>query len=190
MRRIPGAVILRDSEPLLRTLAAATAVGLLLGAVIGGLGSRLAMRLLFLTSDPAMHGVLTDDGFPIGEITFAGTANLILSTSGIWVIGAFVYLAVRRFLIGPRWLRVLGCGLAAGVVVGAGLVGTEGIDFTRLRPVWLAIALFVAIPALFGFMHHWPPSGPSDPGDGSAQPRRGSHYFRCWSSCSRRSLCC
>src|SRR3990172_110315 len=125
MTRIPGAVILRESEPLLRTLAAATAVGILLGAVIGGLGSRLAMRLLFLTSDPAMQGVLTDDGFPIGEITFAGTANLILSVTGFGVIGAFVYLAVRRFLIGPQWLRLLGCGLAAGVVVGAGLVHAD-----------------------------------------------------------------
>lgn len=115
---------------------------------MGGIGSRLAMRLLFLTSD-GVRGLTSDDGFPIGQFSPAATFNLLVATTAIGVIGAFVYLAVRPSLLGPRWLRVTGCALAAGAVVGSMLVHTTGVDFTLLGPTWLAIALFVAIPALF-----------------------------------------
>ena len=39
----------------------------------------------------------------------------------------------------------------AGAVVGSSLVHTDGVDFRLLRPLWLAIAFFVLIPAVFGF---------------------------------------
>ena len=132
-----------------RQLAGTTAVGLLLGLVVGGIGSRLAMRALFLTSDPVVRGVTSDDGFAIGQFSVAATLNLLLVTTGIGVIGAFVYVAVRPFLMGPRWLRVIGCAIGGGAVVGSMLVHTGGVDFTVLSPRWFAIALFIAIPALF-----------------------------------------
>lgn len=142
-------LIFRRHETLLRTLGAATAVGIVLGSVVGGIGSRLAMRALFLTSGPSVRGVVSDDGFRIGEFS-AATANLILVGTLFGIVGAFVYLGVRPFLIGPRWLHSLTCSLAAGAVVGSLLVHPEGVDFTLLSPIWFAIALFVAIPALFG----------------------------------------
>ena len=139
-------------EPLLRTLALATVAGVVLGALIGGVGGRLAMRALFLSSGPDVRGLVSDDGFTIGEFNAGATASLCLAGAFFGLVGALMYLAVRRFLIGPRWLRVLGCGGAAGVVVGAGLVHRDGVDFTRLGPAWFAIALFVAIPAVFGLV--------------------------------------
>lgn len=133
-----------------RQLSATTAVGLLLGFVVGGIGSRLAMRALFLTTGPSVRGVVSDDGFSIGRFSATATLNLLIVTTLIGVIGAFVYLAVRPFLLGPRWLRVTGCAMAAGAVVGAMIVHPSGVDFTLLEPRWFAIALFVALPALFG----------------------------------------
>ena len=48
------------------------------------------------------------------------------------------------------WFRRLTTGLAAAVVAGSMLVHADGIDFTILKPTWLAIGLFVALPGLFG----------------------------------------
>ena len=48
-----------------------------------------------------------------------------------------------------RFQRVT-VGLASGAVVGSMLVHADGIDFTQLTPIWLAIGLFVALPAVFG----------------------------------------
>lgn len=106
------------------------------------------MRALFLTST-AVRGVVSDDGFPIGRFTTSGTINLLLVAAGIGVIGAFVYAMVRPFLLGPRWLRTIGCAIGGGAVIGSMLVSPRGVDFTLLSPRWFAIALFIAIPALF-----------------------------------------
>lgn len=51
--------------------------------------------------------------------------------------------------MGPLWARALTCGAAAGAVLGALIVNPDGVDFTRLSPLPLAVALFVAIPAIF-----------------------------------------
>lgn len=136
----------------LRTMAAATAVGLALGLLLGGIGSRLAMRALFLTSDPSVRGLVSDDGFRIGQFNAAATLSLLVVGTVIGVIGAIVYLAVRPFLVGPGWLRWTTCALGAGAVVGSMIVHDDGVDFTVLAPRWFAIALFAAIPALFGFL--------------------------------------
>jgi len=135
-------------EPLARTLGATTAVGLLLGLVVGGIGGRLAMRLLFVTSDERVRGMVSDDGFVIGQFS-AATFNLLLVGALFGVAGTLGYLGVRPFLIGPLWLRTATCAVAAGVVVGGLVIVPNGVDFTELSPVPLAVALFVAIPALF-----------------------------------------
>jgi hypothetical protein len=143
----PGS--LKRAEPLFRTLGAATAVGGVLGFLIGGVAARLAMRLLFLTSDPSVRGLVSDDGFVIGQVT-NDTLNLLLSGTAFGVFGSFVYLAIRPFLLGPRWVRIATCALWPAAVMGSLIVGPDGVDFTVLSPVALAIVLFVAIPGLFG----------------------------------------
>jgi hypothetical protein len=45
------------------TLAAGVSSGSVAGLLIGGVGGRLAMFVLRLTSDPALRGAKTDDGF-------------------------------------------------------------------------------------------------------------------------------
>jgi hypothetical protein len=141
------------SEPRPRgweTVRVIVVAGIPFGVIVAGLGSRLAMLLLRLTSPDRVIGVRSDDDFVIGRFTLAGTYNLCVLGAAFGVIGAAAYLLVAPRLIGPRWFRRVTVGLAAGAVVGSMLVHSEGIDFTQLKPKWFAIALFVALPTLFG----------------------------------------
>jgi len=124
--------------------------GIPYGVVVAGVGSRLAMLLLRVTSPDRVIGVQSDDDFTIGRFTIAGTYNLLLIGALVGIIGAAAYRLVAPRLIGPTWFRRLTVGLASGAVVGSMLVHADGIDFTQLKPTWLAIGLFVTLPALFG----------------------------------------
>lgn len=139
-------------ENLFRSLSAATSYGALLGLAIGGIGSRLAMRLLFLTSADEVRGLESDDGFIIGKFDLADTLNLVLFGTLVGLMGGLVYLLIRRWLPGPRIPRSAVAGAGAGTVVGSAIVHADGVDFTVLGPLWLAIGLFVLIPASFGWL--------------------------------------
>jgi hypothetical protein len=121
--------------------------GIGVGAIVGGLGSRVAMLVLRLTSPDSVRGIESDHGFTIGQVTLGGTYNLVLIGSVVGVIGAVAYVAVRPFLIGARWLRRTAVGATAAVVVGSMLVTPEGVDFTLLEPLWLAVSLFLGLAA-------------------------------------------
>ncbi|HEV3471665.1 MAG TPA: hypothetical protein VG408_00460, partial [Actinomycetota bacterium] len=70
--------------------------GFLCGVVIGGIGGRLAMFVLRLTSDPSLHGRETDDEFIIGSFTGA-TFFLIALTAIMGILGGILYLIVRSW---------------------------------------------------------------------------------------------
>ena len=124
--------------------------GIPVGVVVAGIGSRLAMLLLRLTS-PMRCGVSrATTTSPSASFTLAGTYNLLVLGAAIGIIGAAAYQWVRPWLLGPWWFRRLTTALGSGVVVGSLLLHADGIDFTVLKPTWLAIGLFIAVPALFG----------------------------------------
>ena len=124
--------------------------GIPVGVLVAGLGSRFAMFMLRLTSDDSVIGATSDDDFEIGRVTFGGTLNLLILGSVVGLIGAAVYQWVRPWLIGPHWFGLLTVGLAAGAVIGSMLVHADGVDFIVLTPTWLAVTLFVLLPAIFG----------------------------------------
>ncbi|MEO8264741.1 MAG: hypothetical protein ABI706_04430 [Ilumatobacteraceae bacterium] len=124
--------------------------GIPTGALVVGLGSRIAMFVLRVTSPDNVRGVRSDDDFVIGEVTLGGTYNLLQLGAVVGIIGAGAYLLVMPWLIGPLWFRRLTTGLASAVVAGSMLVHDKGIDFHVLQPTWLAIGLFVALPGVFG----------------------------------------
>jgi hypothetical protein len=134
----------------LGTVRLIVTAGVSCGAIVIGVGSRLSMLLLRVTTGQAVHGVQSDDDFRIGQVTLAGTYSLVGLGAIVGVIGAATYLLVRTWLIGPLWLRRTTTGAASAVVAGAMLVHDDGIDFHLLTPTWLAIGLFVALPGLFG----------------------------------------
>lgn len=148
-----------SAEFAVRRLAAITVAGALLGVVVGGIGGRLAMILL-AALNPHAQGVTSDDGFTIGQFTTAGTAQLLGAGWQFGLAGAFAYALLRSLRVGPSWFWVMSVSLGSGVVVGALIVHTDGVDFTLLQPVPLTVGLFVAIPALYGALlalvaEHW-----------------------------------
>jgi hypothetical protein len=137
-------------EPFARLVSATILIGAATGAVIGGIGGRIAMRILFLTSDDAVAGVTSDDGFEIGRFDLADTLQLVIVTTFLGVVAALFFLVAHPFVrpLG-RW-AVPAAAVFYGAVGGALLVHTDGVDFTLLEPAWLAIGLFVSLAAGFG----------------------------------------
>lgn len=129
-------------------LSAGVWAGLLSGLVIGGLGGRLAMGILRLTSDPSLNGLLTDDGFEIGIVS-GSTLFLVLMCGALGLIGGVLYLVVRSWL--PESYRGTLVAIIAGAVGGALVIKPEGIDFTLVEPLILSIPMFIVIPALYGW---------------------------------------
>jgi hypothetical protein len=130
-----------------RWLGAGVTGGFACGLLFGGVGGRLAMLLLRLTSDPSLRGTETDDGFTIGVFS-AATVFLLTVTSALGILGGLAYLVARGWFP-PRW-RFPAMALFFGAVGSAGVIRPEGIDFTLLSPLPLAIAMFVAIPVAYG----------------------------------------
>jgi hypothetical protein len=143
----------------LRALAAVGCAAVLAGVLVGGVGGRLAMRLL-AASNEHTTGMITDDGFEVGRITAAGTLQLIAASVQFAMIGAVLYLLVRPLLLGPAGARVALATVGIGGTVGAVLVHPESFDFQALDPAILPIVLFVALPMLLVLVfavlaEHW-----------------------------------
>jgi len=134
------------------TLGAGVSAGFVSGVLIGGVGGRLAMLALRLTSDPSLHGVSTDDGFTIGRVSLQ-TLFLLGVTVALSMAGGLFYLVVRRS-IPSRW-RIPVMTVFFVLVGGAGLIRPSAVDFTRLSPLPLAVALFVVIPVAYGATMPW-----------------------------------
>jgi hypothetical protein len=122
--------------------------GAIIGFLVGGVGGRLAMSLL-ASLNTEYAGTVSDDGFAMGQFTLSGTLNLLLIATVLGVLGGGIYLAVRDLRIGPAWFRAASLAVGATVVVGAGLVHSDGVDFTLLEPTYAAIGLILAIPFVF-----------------------------------------
>jgi hypothetical protein len=161
----------RYTQELAELVRVLLVAGIAVGAVVGGLGSRIAMLVLRLTSPDSVSGIESDDGFTIGQVTLGGTYNLVVIGSVVGVIGAAAYLAVRPWLVGPLWLRRTTVGATAGLLVGAMLIHADGVDFTVLKPLWLAVALFVLLPAAVGVSLALVVDRVAAPGSWTAQDR-------------------
>jgi len=98
-------------------LGVVTVAGGLLGLAIGGVGGRLAMMLL-ARLNPEATGLISDDGFHIGQFTVAASLNLLILTTLVGILGGGIYLAVRPLMIGPRWFQLLSISVGPAIVVG------------------------------------------------------------------------
>lgn len=123
--------------------------GFICGFVIGGVGGRLAMFILRLTTDTNIAGIDSDDGFVMGSFTGA-TLFLVASTSFLGAFGGVVYAAVSGWV--PEGWRQIATALILGLTGGAAIIRPGGVDFTVVGPAGLAIALFVLLPGLYGFV--------------------------------------
>lgn len=144
LRSVLESTWFRRFAAFIRRALLGAAAGGVAGIVIGGVGGRLAMLLLRFTSPDSVRGIETDDGFEIGVVTL-DTFNLILTT---WLLGAVAGLFVALSLRYLSWSWMPLAWAAPGATIGgAALVSSDGVDFTLLEPTWLAVALFLVIPA-------------------------------------------
>lgn len=159
-------------QELLELLRIMVVAGITVGILVIGLGSRLAMFLLRVTSPHSVIGVRSDDDFVIGQITLSGTYNLVTIGAAAGFIGAVAYVAVAPWLIGPGWFRRLTVGLTAGALVGSMIIKPDGIDFRELEPTWFAVGLFVGLPVLVGIALSIAVDAVAAPGSWTALGRR------------------
>lgn len=137
-------------ESVVRLVSATVIIGAIGGFTIGGLGGRLAMRILFITSDSSVKGLESDDGFEIGRFTLGNTVSLLIVTTFIGVLAALLYLLAHPFVVRLGVNAVAWTALFYGVIGASLMVHPDGVDFRRLDPVALGIVMFVAICAGFG----------------------------------------
>ena len=117
--------------------------GAIAGALVGGIGGRLAMLLLRLTSPDAVTGMISDDGFEIGVVSF-DTAQLVLAMAMLGAINGVLYAALRNAI--PAELRLPLWTFFAAVLGGASVVHEDGVDFTLLEPAALASRSSLLLP--------------------------------------------
>jgi hypothetical protein len=136
----------------LREAAIVVAGAGIAGVLVGGLGSRLVMRLAALAA-PEVRGTLTDNGNIVGEITLEGTIALMIVaglSSTVFGSGAFVvarpWLPRRTF---PRGL-VLGAFLLA--LSGTAVVDAANADFVILGDRPLNVTMFSSLFLAFGLV--------------------------------------
>ena len=135
-----------DARDVGRRLLVGTAAGALAGALIGGVGGRLVMLVLRLTSDPLVVGVTSDDGFEIGRFTFRDTLGLVAGLAAAGAVNGAVYAVLRGSI--PRRLRTLLWTSFAAAFTASQVIHADGVDFTLLEPAWLAVVSFVVLPGL------------------------------------------
>jgi hypothetical protein len=122
------------------------------GALVGGLGSRLVMRLAALAA-PEVRGALTENGNVVGEITLEGTVALMIVaglSSTVFGTGAFV--VARPWL--PR--RTVPRGLVFGAfllaLTGPAVVDAGNADFVILGDRLLNVTMFSSLFVAFGLV--------------------------------------
>jgi hypothetical protein len=133
-------------ERLGRIILAGGLAGAVAGLLWGGIGGRIAMRLVLLTSDPGVAGLQSDDDFTIGVIS-SSTVFLLMATTLIGAILGPAAAVLRSALRTGTRTAAIGFGIAAGAFVGGLIVHADGIDFRLLDPLALTVGLFVILPA-------------------------------------------
>lgn len=136
-------------EPhLARRIFGTLAAGPLAGAV-GGLGARLAMRIIALLS-PSHLGEITHEGAVNGRITAAGTLNLVVEGAVPGLLGAILFLAVRRWLPRQSVVRGLVFGIGLLACVGGAVLDPGNYEFTRFVSLYLALGMFAVLFPIYG----------------------------------------
>jgi hypothetical protein len=86
----------------------------------------------------------------VGAITPSGTIFLLIAGGLGGILGGLAYLVVRRLLPGRGVVKGALFGLMLLALFGRLLVVPDNPDFLILEPAGLAVAMFAALPILFG----------------------------------------
>lgn len=122
------------------------------GALVGGIGSRVVMRLSALAA-PEVRGALTENGNVVGEITLQGTIGLLLFAGlSSTVFGAGAFVVARPWLPQGTVARGLAFGAFVLAITGAAVVDAGNADFVILGDRPLNVTMFSALFFAFGLV--------------------------------------
>jgi hypothetical protein len=127
--------------------------GILAGAVVFGLGSRVAMRLVGILASPEHQGETTAFGV-VGKVTVNGTVELAVVGSIVGLFCGLLYLAIRSWLPGAWAARGLVLGLLLLTPIGIFIVASSKADFDLASPT-LILAVFAGMILLEGLTSAW-----------------------------------
>lgn len=142
---------LRALARVARSVGISVVAGAAAGALVGGAGSRLAMRVTAVVAGAGAQGVLTENGNRVGAFTAEGTGFLLVfGALFAGVPGGLAYAAVRPHLerLG-RW-KGLGFGLLLLASLGFVVVDAGNRDFRQFGPPALNAAMFALLYPLYG----------------------------------------
>lgn len=138
--------------PAIRSVAIVMVAGGIAGAIAGGVGSRLVMRIAAITA-PERTGHLTENGNVVGEITAEGTLFLLVFAGlATTFIAAGTYLIARPWLPRRRLVRGLALGGLLLAVFGPAVLEPSNADFVILGDRAQNVALFGALYLLTGLL--------------------------------------
>jgi hypothetical protein len=123
--------------------------GLGLGVLIGGIGGRVAMRLIFL-ADPESRGVTVAGDFNAGRVTMAGTFLVLMTGAALGGAGGLLYVVARRWLPRSRVWRGVVYGLFLTMISTGLLFRGETSDNRMFEPPLLGITFFALLIFLYG----------------------------------------
>jgi hypothetical protein len=139
------------SGPTLRTLAPVLLAGGVSGLLVGGLGSRIVMRIAALAAPDRAQGTVTEAGATVGRITSDGTLFLLVFVGiGTAVVGTALYLVTRPWLPRRRRVRAAAFGVLELVVFGSTVIDAGNPDFAVLGRPLLNVVLFASLFVLHG----------------------------------------
>jgi len=133
-------------------LAAVFVAGGAAGVLVGGIGTRIAMRIAAMTARDGAQGLTTEAGATIGRITFEGTAFLLVAVGiGSALVGTAFYLAALPWLPRRRTMRAIAFGCLELVVFGTVLLDPANPDFTILGRPLLDVLVLGSLFVLHGW---------------------------------------
>ena len=127
--------------------------GVGVGAVVFGLGSRVAMRLVGIIASPEHLGEPTAFGV-VGRVTVAGVVGLVVFGSIAGLFSGLLYLAFRLWLPGGWVARGLAFGLILLSPIGIIIVTSSKSDFDLASPT-VILALFAGMILIEGLATAW-----------------------------------
>jgi hypothetical protein len=135
---------------ILRDIARGGIAGLTVGIVVGGLGGRVAMRLIALLI-PDSTGSFTENDNRIGDITLGGSLGLIIFAGlfvGVFV--AVIWVVVSPWLPRSHGLRVI-AAIPLAIGLGAfGVVQGSNRDFLVLGYDPIVVVVLLCLVGLVG----------------------------------------
>jgi hypothetical protein len=141
-----------DVAAALRRIALAVVACGFAGVLVGGIGSRVVMRIAAIAA-PEARGLLTENGNVVGEFTLVGTIGLLVF-AGI----ASAVAGAGTFVLTDPWLprRTVARGLVLGGILlasfGSAIVDPANADFVLLGERALNVAMFSGLFLAFGLV--------------------------------------